>query len=213
LTIKRIENYLKTVSENLAEIESRREKVIKDSRAITFNASKAIVAIHKKDYKSSKNYLNESKTSLTKLSAYAGDDLGRYLYVPAGEYVEASVVMAVSKGRSIPTGLELNVPSTSYLHGLLDTIGELKRMVYDRIREDKSEDAIKLFDIMQQLFSLLSPFAEFDHVAKGIRRKIDVSRMLIEGTRAVVTEESRRQKFIKEINKIRLPTRSLKTKK
>jgi translin len=85
---------------------------------------------------------------------------------------------------------------------LLDCIGELKRMVYDRMRAGKAEDATKLFAIMQDLYSVVYPFAVYDNLIPGLRRKLDVSKMLIEDIRAVITEEMRRGIMIKAINKL-----------
>ncbi|MGI0090976.1 MAG: hypothetical protein ACREBS_04645, partial [Nitrososphaerales archaeon] len=49
-------------------------------------------------------------------------------------------------------------------------------------------------------YLLISPFAVYDNIAPGIRRKLDVARILIEDTRATVTEEARRREFITAIN-------------
>ena len=39
----------------------------------------------------------------------------------------------------------------------------------------------------------------YDKIVKEARRKLDVNRMLVEDTRLVLTEEIRRQEFIKNI--------------
>lgn len=195
------EDTLSRIEARLKQIEERREKILRDVRTVTLNASKAIINVHAGKKKEAERLLEESKKVLVETSKIAGSDLQKYLTQPAAEYVEASITMAVSKGRSAPTQEELGVDDIPYLLGILDAVGEIKRMVYDRLREGKVNEATRLFKAMESVYASLTPFAAYDHIAPGIRRKTDVARMLIEDTRAVVTEELRRSALIKELNK------------
>ncbi len=91
----------------------------------------------------------------------------------------------------------------SYVLGLLDCVGELRRNIYDRIRTGNLEEAKKTFDLMEDLYLELYPFASFDKVVKEARRKLDVDRILVEETRTALTEEIRRQELIDTIKKIK----------
>ena len=91
---------------------------------------------------------------------------------------------------------------SSYLLGLLDAIGELKRSVYDSIRRGDLKTAERMFLTMGSLYVMISPFAVYDNVVQGLRRKLDVARMLIEDTRGTITEEARRLEFMDAINKL-----------
>ncbi len=193
-TLSRIESRLK-------EIEERREKILRDMRSITLNASKAIINVHAGRKKDAEQLLKESKKVLLETSKIAGNDLQKYLTQPAAEYVEASITVAVSKKKQAPTQEELGVDDIPYLLGILDAVGEIKRMVYDRLREGKVKEAIRLFRAMENVYASLTPFAAYDHIVQGIRRKIDIARVLIEDTRAIVTEELRRSALIKDLQK------------
>ncbi|MEM1994148.1 MAG: RNA-binding protein [Nitrososphaerales archaeon] len=193
-TLSRIESRLK-------EIEERREKILRDMRSITLNASKAIINVHAGRKKDAEQLLKESKKVLLETSKIAGNDLQKYLTQPAAEYVEASITVAVSKKKQAPTQEELGVEDIPYLLGILDAVGEIKRMVYDRLREGKVKEAIRLFRAMENVYASLTPFAAYDHIVQGIRRKIDIARVLIEDTRAIVTEELRRSALIKDLQK------------
>ena len=96
----------------------------------------------------------------------------------------------------------LNVKGDSYILGLLDCIGELKRLAYDKIRSGKSEDANNLFALMERIYAVLFPFAAYDNIVQGVRRKLDVARMIIEDTRAAVTEDSRRIAMLDAIDRL-----------
>ena len=61
------------------------------------------------------------------------------------------------------------------------------------------EKATNYFELMEGLYSMLSPFAVYDHVANGVRRKIDVDRMLTEDVRGVMAEEARRTVMVSSI--------------
>ena len=80
--------------------------------------------------------------------------------------------------------------------GLLDCIGELKRLVLDNIRKDRLKEGNRIFNVMENLYLVLYPLAMYDKIVKEARRKLDVNRVLVEETRAVITEEIRRNHFI-----------------
>lgn len=155
--------------------------------------------------------LRSAKEILADLRKVSTGDLHRYLIAPEVEYVEASILYSIIMKKSIPSYKELEVTNVSYLLGLLDVIGEIKRCVYDEIRRGKSNEASTLFTIMERLYILLLPFAVYDHLAQGIRRKLDIARMLIEDTRSAVTEEMRRSKLMRSIEKLskRLSSKSI----
>jgi len=80
--------------------------------------------------------------------------------------------------------------------GLLDCIGELKRLVLDNNRKDRLKEANRIFNVMENLYIVLYPIERYDKIVKEARRKLDVNRILVEETRAVITEEIRRNHFI-----------------
>jgi translin len=75
-------------------------------------------------------------------------------------------------------------------------------MVYDKMRVGKAGDATKLFATMQDLYSIVYPFSVYDNLIPGLRRKLDVSKMLIEDIRAVITEETRRAIMIDAVDNL-----------
>jgi translin len=92
--------------------------------------------------------------------------------------------------------------SESYVLGLLDCVGELKRQVFDKIRIDDIDEATRIFEIMENLYLQLYTFSMYDKVVKESRRKIDVNRILVDDVRSVITEEKRRTELIKILKKL-----------
>ena len=201
MTIKNVKSSLPLISKNLEKINSKREFLIKNNRETVILCSQAIISIHKNDLNVAKKKIAKAKSELTKLKQKTSGDLVRYIITPEQEFVEAASLLAIIECKEIPSVKSLNVSDESYILGLLDCIGELKRQVIDKIRVGDSKRATQLFDVMENLYLLLYPFASYDKIVKETRRKLDVNRMLVEETRSVLTEEIRRQELIKAINK------------
>ena len=201
MAIKNVKSSLPLISKNLEKTNSKREFLIKNNRETVILCSQAIISIHKNDLNTAKKKIAKAKSELTKLKQKTSGNLVRYIITPEQEFVEAVSLLAVIEGKEIPSVKSLNVSDESYILGLLDCIGELKRQVIDKIRIGDSKRATQLFDVMENLYLLLYPFASYDKIVKETRRKLDVNRMLVEETRSVLTEEIRRQELIKAINK------------
>ena len=175
--------------------------MIKNNRETVILCSQAIISIHKNDLKLAKKKIAKAKSELIKLKQKTTGDLIRYIITPEQEFVEAVSLLAVIESKDIPSVKSLKVSDQSYILGLLDCIGEIKRQVIDKIRIGDSKSASQLFDTMENLYLLLYPFASYDKIVKEARRKLDVNRLLVEETRSVLTEEIRRQELIKAIKK------------
>ena len=201
MTIKNVKSSLPLISKNLEKTNSKREFLIKNNRETVILCSQAIISIHKNDLSTAKKKIAKAKSELTKLKQKSTGDLVRYIITPEQEFVEAASLLAVIEGKEIPSVKSLKVSDESYILGLLDCIGEMKRQVIDKIRVGDSRRATQLFDIMENLYLLLYPFASYDKIVTEARRKLDVNRMLVEETRSVLTEEIRRQELIKAIKK------------
>jgi translin len=80
-------------------------------------------------------------------------------------------------------------------------VGEIKRLVYDSMRADNGRSAESLFAVMEEIYGAVYPFAVYDNVVSGLRKKLDVARMLIEDVRAAVTEESRRKALMEAVGR------------
>jgi translin len=65
-----------------------------------------------------------------------------------------------------------------------------------------TEDARNLFGTMEEIYGLIYPFAIYDNLVNGIKRKLDVNKMLIEDVRALITEESRRESMVGAIKQL-----------
>ena len=194
-----IQESLEEIDRSLKNVQDRREKLIKGTRDVVMLCSKSIVSMHHNQLEDAKGRMDQAKAMLKEFREYAGHDLYRYISVAEQELVEAYALKSVMEDKPMPSMRELDVSGESYLTGLLDCIGEIKRLVYDRMRSGKGKDAEKLFATMEEIYNAIYPFAVYDNIVSGLRKKLDVARILIEDIRATVTEESRRKSLIEAV--------------
>ncbi len=201
MSIKNVKKSLSDISKSFQVSHDSREILIRNSREVIISCSQSIIAVHKGDLKTAKKKVQESKKLLSSLKKKAVGDLKRYLITPEQELVEAFSLIAIFEKKDIPSIKTMGVSNESYILGLLDCIGELKRLIYDKIRTGDSKDASRIFDIMQNLYQCLYPLAIYDKIVKETRRKLDVNRILVEDARSALTEEIRRADLIDAIKK------------
>ena len=202
MTLKNVKPSLNKIAKSLSEIQDAREFLLKNTREIIILCSKSIISVHSGDMKVAKSNLLQADKLLKKYKKKATPDLQRYMITPEQEFVEAASLIAIVEKNEIPSEKKLDVMPESYVLGLMDCIGELKRMIFDKIRIGDIDNASRIFEIMENLYLHLYPFSMYDKVLKEARRKIDVDRILVDDVRGAITEEKRRSELIKALNKL-----------
>lgn len=202
MTLKNVKPALNKIAKSLEEIQNTREFLLKNTREIIILCSRSIIAVHKGDMKTGKDNLKKADILLKKYKKKTIEGLRRYLVTPEQEFVEAACLIAIVEKKEIPSDEKLSVMSESYVLGLLDCVGELKRMVFDKIRIGEIDEAVRIFEVMENLYLHLYTFSMYDKVVKEARRKIDVNRILVDDVRSVITEEKRRTELIEILQKL-----------
>ena len=202
MTLKNVKSSLNEITKTLGEVQDAREFLLKNTREIIILCSKSIIAVHKGDLKTGKNNLKQADLLLKKYKKKATGQLRRYLITPEQEFVEAACLIAIVEKKEIPSDEKLGVMPESYVLGLLDCVGELKRRVFDKIRIGEIDESTRIFEVMEDLYLQLYTFSMYDKVVKEARRKIDVNRILVDDVRAIITEEKRRTELIKTLKKL-----------
>lgn len=201
MSLKNVKSSLSKISKSLNDMQNSREYLIKNTREVILLCSQSIISIHRLDIETGRKKAEHAKKLLDEIRKKSKADLYRYVITAEQELVEAFAFISVVEKSDIPSAESLGVRGESYILGLLDCIGELKRLVYDSIRIGKADDAKKFFEMMENLYLFLYPFTIYDKIINETRRKLDVNRILIEDARAAVTEEIRRSALIDAINK------------
>ena len=201
MALKNVKSSLKGISKSLKASNESREFLIKNTRDVVILCSHSIIAAHKGDLKLARQKIKKAESVLKTNQKKAKNEFKKYLITPEQEFVEAHSFLAIVENKEIPSLKSLKVSEEAYILGLLDCIGELKRFVLDNIRNGELKKADRIFNVMENLYQTLYPFAMYDKIVREARRKLDVNRVLVEETRAVITEEIRRNHFVKALTK------------
>jgi translin len=186
---------LESISDNIRErFDARtlaREKALATARQLTRACSLAIRAVHRSESDVMAAHLAEARTLSDSLRVnlanhpdifYAG-----YTQDALKEFVEANVTCALIQNLPLHTPLELGVEDATYLNGLAEVIGELRRRTLDILRHGYSTEAERLLGIMDEIYSVLVTMDYPDAITNGLRRQTDIARSIIEKTRGDIT--------------------------
>ena len=175
------------------------------SREVVRTCGTAIRHLHRGDIEKAVILLEDARDSLEDIDLQLADHPDIYYsgFVEHAqqEFVECAVVHQLltkendSDSDTLPSPQELGVTYAAYLNGLGDVVGELRRHILDLIRQDMPQDGDQFLDIMDDMYSTLMMFDYPDAITRGLRRKSDVARSLIERTRGDLTNAMRQQKL------------------
>ena len=173
---------IEEIEKELMKKESELDQVMIKSREIVRLCSNAIKAIHGKNIEEAKKILNEAEKEVAGIRKFESEFPNHIIHIMQ-EYVEARVVLSAFESKKIPSYRELKAPMESYLTGLLDATGELKRGMYEALRHGKKDDAINYFEMMEQIYDALLPLRFSNAILPEFKRKQDVARIQIEQAR------------------------------
>ncbi len=118
------------------------------------------------------------------------------------EYSEAQILLSLLRETRFVEPAEIHVPSTSYLLGLADVVGELRRTALDSLRKGDVKTAERNLKTMDDIYREIIALDGAMHFVSELRRKADVARRIIEITRGDVTIEVRRSSLEHSIKKL-----------
>ena len=180
-----------------------RDKALTVSRSLIRHCALAIRAVHRDDLNVMQEHLQEAKTLANELKVDLADhpDLfyTGYTQDALKEYVEAEVTCALIKNKPIVMPAELDVPHATYLKGLAEAVGELRRRTLDELRNGYSEEAERLLTHMDEIYAVLVTMDYPDAITFGLRRQTDIARSIIERTRGDITFSLRGEHLEKKI--------------
>jgi translin len=170
---------------------SKRDEALKQARQLTRACSLAIRAVHRDDKEAMDANLADAQTLVDKLRDELKDYpelfIAGYTQDSFKEFVEAKVTCALILNEPLQTPEELGVYEATYLNGLAEVVGELRRRTLDILRSGYSQEAERLLGYMDEIYSVLVTMDYPDAITNGLRRQTDLARGIIEKTRGDVT--------------------------
>jgi len=197
---------LTRIQKELFEKEKVREEIQRDMRKAMRLSKQAIQVTHQERFDDAKAMLNEAKSLFVRLQKTTENI--RYLlhsgFVSAAyeEHAEAHILLTLIKEDRFLTPDEIGVPAIPYVLSLGDVVGELRRRALDSIRKGDVLEAEKCLETMEHIYTELTALDDVYIIVKGLRRKGDVARSLIEITRGDLTMEVRRNALEKSFSKL-----------
>jgi len=182
-----------------------REKLQELTRNGTRLCGWAIVRIHRQQLDLAEKTLDEAKQVLDEIQTLvtAHTELPQFgqVLVAFQEYAEAKLVLQMKKNGQLASLLEVGTNSTAYLLGMLDFIGEMRRMTLDALRQGDSEQAESLLGTMEHIYEDLLAL-DRTSILPNFRRKLDADRRIIETTRGDVASDLRRVSLEKAVRSL-----------
>lgn len=180
-----------------------RDKALSQSRDLTRHAARAIRAIHRDDADLAREHLHEGDLLAQALREGLAQDpdlyYSGYAQDALKEYCEAHLTVATILAEEWPSPEELKVPFATYLNGLSEVVGELRRRIMDIMRAGHSAEVERLLDVMDEIYAQLVTMDFPDALTYGLRRRTDIARSIIERTQADITISYRQQELEKTI--------------
>ena len=176
-----------------------RDKALTQSRNLIRHAARAIRAIHRSDAVLAAEHLEAADQLATAMREGLSEDPNLYHsgYVQDAlkEYCEAHLTVAIILKQDMPSPEDLQVTYATYLNGLSEVVGELRRRIMDIMREGHSEEVERLLDVMEDIYAQLVTMDYPDALTYGLRRRTDIARSIIERTQADITVSYRQQQL------------------
>jgi translin len=196
---------LTSIQKQLVHYDEARETVLSLSRSATRLAGSSILDIHRGDIDSASDTLRKVEQTLSKIETLSNDfsefKSSAGVVVAFQEYVEAMTVRTFAQSERIPTISELKTDNRSYVLGLLDAVGEFRRMALNSLRKGEVKKAEKLLGAMEGIYDDLQTL-EHTSIIPTFRVKMDADRRIIESTRGDVVTEVRRFALEQSLDKL-----------
>lgn len=176
-----------------------RDEAYHRSRALISVCARAIRAVHREEWETAESLIDAAKTSAEDLvegvDEYPALYYAGYTQDALKEFVEANITYALIRNRPLPMPETLGTEYNTWLNGLAEAATEMRRRILDIIRHGHSDEAERLLDVMDQIYSTLVTFDFPDSITGGLRRRTDTVRAVLERTRGDVTTSLRRTKL------------------
>ncbi len=174
-----------------------REEGLRISRAVIRLSANAIRAVHRLDFDTARQLLQEAKDQLADTAPILENNpeiyFAGFLSDARKEYTEGNVTLALISGAPLPYPAELGVDVAPYLNGMAESIGELRRFILDRLRKDDAADCERFLEVMDEIYNLLVTMDFPEGVTAGLRHSTDAMRGVLERTRGDLTMAMRQR--------------------
>jgi translin len=181
-----------------------REHALRWSRELVRTCANSIRAIHRHEFSSAEQLLDEAHRLNLQISGALGGmgDLywAGYVQDAQKELVEASCTLALVRREPLPQPAALGVAPGPFLNGMGEAVGELRRYVLDLLRRGEVNGCEPLLEAMDDIYALLVTLDYPDALTGGLRRTADNTRGILEKTRGDLTLALRQEALVEALS-------------
>lgn len=186
-----LETIIPRILDHFAAKNAAREQALSASRTIIRMSANSIRAVHRGEFAEATRMLDDARSvrdaAVAALDGHADVYYAGFLHDAQKEYAEARTTLALLSGGAIPSPEELGVEYPAYLNGIAEAVGEMRRMILDRLRAGNYEGCEEVLDAMDDIYSVLVTIDFPDAMTGGLRRTTDQTRGILEKTRGDLT--------------------------
>jgi translin len=197
------DHIIERIHDSLEDRTKVRDIALQQTRLLTRHCANAIRAVHRDDCKIAHQHLEDARNLVVELNKnkdnYADLFYAGYTQDALKEYAEATITHAIINKESLPTPEMLEVEYATYLKGLAETAGELRRRCLDILRHNEIEEAERLLGIMDEIYAVLVTMDYPNAITGGLRRLTDIVRGVTERTRGDMTMSLRQERLEKRL--------------
>ena len=168
-----------------------REQALSASREVIRHSANAIRAVHRGEFEEARQVISQAALRLLETTPIRQENpeiyFAGFLADARKEFSEANITLAVISGGVIPRSEDLGVDPSSFLNGLAEVIGEIRRYILDALRRDAFDRCQELMDVMDEIYSILMTVDFPEAVTGGLRHSTDQMRGVLERTRGDLT--------------------------
>lgn len=190
---------IEQIRQELTDKNALRDTALARSRQLIRLCAGAIRATHREDWDQAAAQIEQASEAALILTSDLAQhpDLFHTGYAQDAlkEYVEAHLTFALIRNRPLPTPKSLQVEPATYLAGLSEAATEMRRRILDIIRHRHTAEAERLLASMDSVYDAMITLDFPDAITRGLRRRTDVLRGVLERTRGDLTNSLRRQQL------------------
>ena len=183
-----------------------RDRALAQTRLLTRHCANTIRAVHREEFELADENLAQARqlagSLQSELAPYPDLFHSGYTQDALKEYAEASIVYALVRDRPLPTPEALSLEHATYLQGLAEAVGELRRRCLDLLRLGHSQDAERLLSCMDDIYTVLVTMDYPDAITGGLRRLTDIARGVTERTRGDMTISLRQEQLERSLQRL-----------
>ena len=186
--------------------DAAREKALRMGREVIRHSANSIRAIHRGEFDSARESLAAARQLVDEAKAAVADHLqmkhAGFIHDAQKEYAEGSITLALVLGQPLPTPEDLGVAYPADLHGLAESVGEMRRHLLDSLRKNDISGCEDLLSYMDDIYGILVTMDFPDALTFGLRRATDVLRGILEKTRGDLTLAMRQRDLTEKLDRL-----------